>query len=170
MIARYLPPDTGDGAPGDSGDEPQRAAEPSRSTARVEVSGDTEPEEVEAVESPEAVEPPEPVGSGADWIRDVSWVYQQYSRVVVLEPGKPPRCHFARATTPVPSGGARGLMEWAATNRTAFYNLAGKYLSQEGTEDEDARVKRDELKADKVREVLKRFLEVKAERAKDEWI
>jgi len=112
---------------------------------------------------------PPPENAPLDFLSDVAWVYQNYWTVVVVEPGKEAWCDWSKAQAP--TGGARGMMEWAATNRTAFFkDVAGRYLGREGSEEEDARVKRDELKADHVLEVLRRYEAVEEERRKEEWI
>jgi hypothetical protein len=167
MVERFSP-----GAPivAAAGDEPrpwrlpegQLPAEHSGSTATVEAIGGYEPEEV--------VEYPTPAGSGGDFAADVAWVYENYSGVVVLEPGRPPRCHFARATSPPPSGGAIGLMLWAADNRTAFFkDVAGKALTAERDEKKE-RIAEAEFQDEKIREILKRYKKIAEEKAKEEWM
>ncbi len=109
------------------------------------------------------------VGAPADWSRDVGWVYENYERVVEFKSGQSPACHFERALTPVPSEGAKALMRWAAENRSAFFkDVAGKVLTKgEGSEDKEAEA--DELGAEKVLEVLKRYERVVEERGEEEF-
>ena len=61
------------------------------------------------------------------------------------------------------------MMKWAAKNQTAFFkDVAGKYLNKEASEEEDKRVKRDLVKADKVLDVLAQYRRVTQQRLEEE--
>jgi hypothetical protein len=102
---------------------------------------------------------PADVGAGADFSADVQWVYANFTRVVVCGPGKPSRCEFSRATTPPPSSGAVGLMEWAADNRTGFFkDLLPKIVNTDEA-DEDVLVRQEKKSIAEIRSILNRMNE-----------
>jgi hypothetical protein len=138
MVERFV---SGDGQADNRPEDNREQPEAITAGAAVEVAASIDPLGDDA--QPVPCEHPMPVGPGGSYAADVAWVYANHHLVVTGAPGKP-RCDFAKATCPPPSGGAIGLMEWAAENRTAFFkDTAPKVLNaSEGLSEELAQEER----------------------------
>jgi hypothetical protein len=93
----------------------------------------------------------------ADFDEEVRWVHQQYVSIVEETP-RGRVIHWGRATKRPPSTGACSLARWAADNRTGFYkDLLPKAMAKSGGQEEDPRVKEEEMQIEEIRGILGRI-------------
>lgn len=78
--------------------------------------------------SMEDVKPPEPPPAEqesskppGDYKSDVQWVFDNFTRMVKIEPRKDPVILYDKLKAEAPSAGAEGLMIWAAHHQGNFY-------------------------------------------------
>jgi len=105
--------------------------------------------------------PPIQYDGKATWQADVRWCYENYDRIVHFQEDGRVLVEPRHAKTRAPSEGAKGLIKWAAQNRTKFIELCQRVFKDD--EDTKANEARDEDKSIReVRDTLKRFLDLAA--------
>lgn len=119
----------------------------------VEVLGEAEVEQSEALE---VVSLPAAWGllpDSAPFEAEVEWVHQNRVLVVEERRGGSPVLHWERARKPAPSYGAASLMDFAATNRKGFMDILQR-IKPAAHDDDDANVRREQKSIAEIRAVL----------------
>jgi hypothetical protein len=92
---------------------------------------------------------------------EVNWVYANYSRVIERTKEGGQRIRLSRATSPAPSQGALGLLEWAMDNRTAFYKDVVPKVRRGVDEGEEDKVRKEKRSIGEIRRIIEQMEAVK---------
>ncbi|MBN2579525.1 MAG: hypothetical protein JXB10_11080 [Pirellulales bacterium] len=103
------------------------------------------------------------IPESAPFDAEVEWVHQNRILVVEERPSGKPMLHWERAQSPAPSHGARGLMEFAATNRKGFMDILQR-VKPGGSGDEVEIVKRAKRGVEEIRRMISERMEDETEK------
>lgn len=95
----------------------------------------------------------------ASYEKEVDWVYANYSRIVLEQPGKENKLVLHKAKTPAPSEGAITLAEWAAANRNDFQKVIVPKVKLGLGDGLEENVVRERKSIEDIKRILQRLLD-----------